>query len=366
MNKKTSSKTKKLGVGLLCLLSANVVNAASLVSVAEVEAWEKGMVQRFWCNVSTPNRYQISSHGNALLEWIKPIGSYVKQGEVLAQQQTYYLQRDVNTLELELAAANIEKDYERTELSRLQKLDRQVLSEFALQEQENKFKLAELKAKQLQQKLETSLYRLAHLAHQAPVDGVVVEMHVEPGESISQGQLLATIEPTEQRELQCQLPVKKYHELSGVAGLMSASYTLQDNGTLHYLRGNQIAATEKQVVNFILGFDAHQGSKPLVGERTLVEMSLPTSGLASVPYDALEITSGGYYIWHVKEDQSVDRLPVEMLFNINDKAIVRTQLVPGNQVITTGKRGLSVGDTVKVEQSPELMANQTAEGRYES
>ncbi|QTL36455.1 efflux RND transporter periplasmic adaptor subunit [Pseudoalteromonas viridis] len=361
--------TPPISMAFAGLLGASIISpayGANLVSVAELETWEKGMVHNFWCSVSTPSRYQVSSHGTALLEWIKPQGSFVREGEVLAKQHTFYLEREVKTLELELAAAKITQEYEQRELRRLKKLSMEVLSEFDLQEQENKFKLAELNVKQLQQKLEASRYQLAHFEHKAPVSGVIVEMHVEPGQSITQGQLMATIEPSEQRELKCQLPVDKYRAFSGVAGLMNATYRTKDNQSLHYLRGNHIANKEAQVINFILGYEANPGQDSLVGERVSVELSQHRAGLASIPYDALEITNNGYFVWYLRGDQTVDRQSVDVLFNVQDKAIVRTKLAPGNQVITTGKRGLTVGDKVKVEQSNSLMAQQNLEDGYES
>ncbi|MAD90539.1 MAG: hypothetical protein CMK64_12600 [Pseudoalteromonas sp.] len=335
----------------------SIAQAANLVSVAKVGEWEQGMVRDVWCKSISPNFQKISSHSASELEWIKPIGSYVEKGEVIASQNAFYLKKDLKILKLDLEVAEIEHLYEQREMARISALQNKLVTQQELAIQKTKVQLSSAKVKKLKEEVEVLSYRLDKASHIAQVNGVITEVKVEPGQSISSGELLAVIQPEANKELSCELPVKVYHQVAGIKGLFSAQYQTHNNHTLSYKRGNHISDPTKQVINFILGFKELQTSPFLVGERVKVSMSVKSSNLTQVPYDALEITNDGYYVWRVNTESTVDKMAVELVYSKDAMAIVRSELNPGEQVITTGKKGLKPSDKVEVDGVQQVIAS---------
>ena len=339
----------------LCVSASS--EAANLVSVTSVETWNKGLTHQLWCQVSTPNLYKISSHGNAHLDWVKPVGSFVNKSDMVAQQKNFYLENEIKILGFDISTAELTLAFEDKEYKRISTLQNNLISASQLETQLNKVHKAELALKRMQQELSVARYRLEHFNHQSVIDGQIIEVFAEPGQMVAEGQLIATIQPTRGKELKCELPVDVYKQFSGIHGLKKAEYQSSDQVKFNYLRGNQIFDQHKQVVTIYLNTELATQETMLVGERVTVEMRQGSNDFVRLPYDALDISSDGYYVWSVKSDKTVLKKEISIISNVRDAVIVQGELLPGEKVIISGKSGLKNGGKVEVDSEPELVLN---------
>ncbi|ESP93483.1 MULTISPECIES: efflux RND transporter periplasmic adaptor subunit [Pseudoalteromonas] len=334
---------------LSVLISFNAY-AEKLVMVAEVKDWQQGAAIPLWCHARALHKFHITSHSEAQLKWIKPNGSYVEQGEVIALQDAYYLAKQKELLELDLQTAKLTYQLEQSEYQRLQNLSRDHTSEQQLMLRANKVKAAQLAKHRLESQISVATHKLEKLSHTAPISGQIIQIDAQPGQFLSQGELLAIIEPQQAQELSCDMPMHAYQAIGGSQGLKYAMFNAEGLNAMHFLRGSKISSEDKQVVNFVLGYDMSAEVGLLVGESIKVDVSMEQDSLTQIPHDALQIDSSNQFVWRLTNSAHVERIKAEVVFHLRDQVVVRSALQVGEKVVTVGKQGLTEQDLVKVSE----------------
>lgn len=328
---------------LLWTLGGNTAEAASqdrpLVRVDEVKSWQGGSEQTLHCKVQTPHQYQIASHGEARLKWVLSAGTQVEKGQLIAEQDGYYLERDIARLDIELASAEVEASHAGEEYQRLQALSQQQLvSQSQLKDLARISQQAELSARMLDEQLKEARYRLAHLKHHAPAAGQIMALASQPGEHLAIGQGIAQLQPVENKELLCDLPLIHYRQSNE---LTDVSFHLMDGSQLRLSRRSIDLQQDTQTLRIYLQASPAEQERLLLGERLSVVLSHETPGLSRIPHDALELSEDNYYVWQLTPDNNVTQQSVRIIATHEAYLLVESSLVAGDKVVTRGKQGLS-------------------------
>jgi len=316
-----------------------------LVEVAKVEPWSQGAAHTIYCEVETPHTYLLSSHNSARLKWALPEGSQVTRGQLIAEQDGYYITQSIERLKIDIESADIQQEYTAAEYQRIQLLNEQnLVSSSRLNDMYRLSIQANLSKKKLEQQLQELQYREKNLLHIAPVNGQILRLESQPGEYLSDGQTILQLQPIENKELICELPLKKYRQHNQ---LNTAKFTLNGNNNLTLDRSTISLKEDSQTLALYLRADKSMKQTLLLGERLQVVVSYLTQDISRVPHDALELADDGYYVWKLNETQSVSRLAVDIVSTQNDYFLVKSPLQGGDHVVTFGKQGLAEKQQVK-------------------
>jgi len=316
-----------------------------LVEVAKVEPWSHGAAHTIYCEVETPNIYLVSSHNSARLKWALPEGSQVTYGQLIAEQDSYYITQNIERMKIDIESASVQQDYTAAEYQRIQLLNKQSLvSSSRLNDMYRLSIQAKLSKRKLEQQLQELQYRKKNLQHFSPVNGQILKLKSQPGEYLSDGQTILKLQPIENKELICELPLKKYRQHNQ---LNTAIFTLNGINDLTLDRSTISLKEDSQTLALYLRTNNNMKQTLLLGERLQVVVSYLTQDVSRVPHDALELADDGYYVWKLNDTQRVNRLAVDIVSTQNDYFLVKSPLQGGDQVVTFGKQGLAEKQQVK-------------------
>lgn len=329
------------------MLFPTVIVAApiKLVEVSKVENWNHGATHTIHCEVKPPNTYLLSSHNSARLKWLLPEGTQVTNGQLIAEQDGYYIAQSIERLEIEIESAEVQEEYIGSEYKRIRSLnEKNLVSSSRLSDMFRLSLQAKLSTKTLEQQLQELQYRQKNLQHFAPVNGQILSMESQPGEYLDDGQTILKLQPIDNKEIICQLPIKKYRQQNQ---LSTAKFTLHGNIDLMLDRTTLSLKEDSQTLALYLHADKSILRSLLIGERLAVLISYHSQDIVRVPHDALELADDGYYVWKLNDEQKVNRLAVNIVSTKNDFFLVKSPLQGGDQVVTFGKQGLENKQQVK-------------------
>jgi len=334
-------------ISLSALLFPTVIVAApiKLVEVTKVESWNRGATHTIHCEVETPHTYLLSSHNSARLKWVLPEGTEVTNGQLIAEQDGYYIAQSIERLKIEIESADAQQEYTASEYKRIRSLNEQdLVSSSQLNDMHRLSIQANLSKKKLEQQLQELQHRQNNLQHFAPVNGQILSMESQPGEYLDDGQTILKLQPIDNKELICELPLKKYRQHNQ---LSTAKFTFNGNTDLTLDRATLSLKEDSQTLALYLHADKSTQRSLLIGERLVVQVSYQSQDIARVPHDALELTDDAYYVWKLNEEQRVNRLAVTIISTQNDYFLVKSALQGGDRVVTFGKQGLEDKQQVK-------------------
>ncbi|BBM00779.1 hypothetical protein GL2_08530 [Microbulbifer sp. GL-2] len=319
------------------------------VIVEEALGWEQAVEKVLYCTVSTPFTYQISSHAQAQLTTVKPVGSTVNAGELVAEQDSYYLSREIDIIRTDLELVEIQLKHAKDELSRLETLR---VSEMVSQSQLGDLVLQvdtyRLNRQRLKQQLQTNMYRFEHLKHFAPFSGQILQVDASPGERLDMGQRIVRLLPIKKKQFECKVPQEHAPK-----GKSLTDFHFRLHGKLISLRDIGVTV-DINTQNLTLYFDGNSDEfeSLLVGQRfqvSMVEqaakMSL-TESITRVPSDAVKLVGNSHQVWTVDQENKVDKVSVRILDTLASYFIIQSEIKPGDLLVVVGHEGLEVNQNV--------------------
>ena len=332
----------------LLLTNIAVASEAPLVEVANVEAWATGAEHNLYCSVNTPFNYKITSQNAAQLTWLLPEGTQVKQGQIVAKQDDFYLDREIQKLMIDIESAQVLAQYSAEEYQRLNSLNKQnLVSPSQLNNAARQAKQTALAINMLKEQLKEARHRYKHLAHKAPTSGQIFTIAALPGEFLTNDQVIAELQPDNNKELVCQLPLKKYRQSKG---LDESLFKLNNGQTLTLKRKNTALNEDSQTMKLYLAIPSQLSNKMLIGERISVTMSYQSAKLTRIPHDALAQVTDGHYTWRLMLDNKVQRLPITIVSTQAEHFLIQSDLQADDIVVTFGKQGLKENQQVQTAQ----------------
>jgi len=347
-----------LSLCLLALLTPlmSYGQSAPLVEVAKVKPWENGAAHNMHCIVAAPDLYQISSHTDARLLWSLPEGTQVSKGQVIAEQDSYYMDREIEQLKIDIASATVQDDFAQKELMRISALNKKQLVSASNVNQLSKLaRQASLAKALLNAHLKELKYRHKNLIHYAPEDGQILTRQADLGKNLQDGEQILQFIPTSRNELMCEIPLQKYRQSQQ---LQNVVFTHTDKGSFSLNRQSYALDEKSQTVKIYLNANHETQQNMLIGERVKVTTRYYNSVLTRVPYDALELAENASYVWTVEADNTVKRMPVDVIETHANFFLVKSALKAGDSVVTLGKQGLRneqlVSTTSNLAMTPDL------------
>jgi RND family efflux transporter MFP subunit len=325
------------------------------VVLEKVLAHSRGVTNGLACEVTAPNSFRIASHATAELQHILPVGSSVRKGDIVAKQDDTYLSRQIAIIKTDIAAAKLSRDYAKDEYQRLMKLNNKGLTSASeLNNLKMQLDSSILKIERLQQELEIAQTRHSRLVHRAPFDSQVIAVDTEPGTQLMEGQTMLRLLSTQNKQLECRLPVSAYQTINALK-----SYRYDLDGMPLKLReiGQQVDAQRQEL---ILYFDhpAKDKRDVLVGFKLSANMTMMSEQITKVPSDAVELDNGRYYTWRINTDNAVEKIEVKILENHDTHYIVESDLRAGDKLVVSGQQGLSVGQRIDIGDDVQQSSNQ--------
>ncbi|WP_164519209.1 efflux RND transporter periplasmic adaptor subunit [Pseudoalteromonas rubra] len=317
------------------------------VFVEQAEEVANGAVSSLSCEFMSQRIFVLSAAVDAELTSILPVGSQVKKNQLVASQDNFYVQNELQKNKIKLAQrqhdlAFHQSEYDRrknqgehvspSELHRLKWQVRTSMSEIALAESEIARLSRDSKKAQLR----------------APGD-FEVERHLSKlGQFVSRGEPVAQLSPLSGNEVVCDMPLS--FAAHGSYELASFSYNRQP---LTLKRVSNVVNTNTQSKRIYL--NEPDGSVLDVGQRISVEMVHTTQQkLFRISADALNFDlDGSAYVWAIDDNKSASRVEVSMIqgTSFNARTTVSGALTHGMRLVVRGANMLSDGETVELVNS---------------
>lgn len=297
------------------------------------------------CVVSAPVTHRIASHASAELLQLLPVGTTVRKGQLVAKQDNVYLSRHIALIKLDIEAARVAMAFAEDEFKRAEMLSQRGIASSA---ELNKFKLqldsAKLKMQRYEFELQSAEIRFKRLQHFAPFDAQVIAVNSEPGAQLSEGQAILQLMSTQNKQLECQLPVLAYQNTLRLKG-----HRFEFNGKPIQLK--EVSQTlDASAEHLTLYFDHPAKDKRdiLVGYRQEISMALQADNISKIPTDAVELEGINYHTWRVAANGKVERLKVDILGSTDSYYIVQSDVKAGDRLVVRGQQGLIQGQTVEL------------------
>ena len=328
-----------------CLFSAGLSASVKKVSIAQALHHGNDVTHTLTCVVAAPVTYRIASHASAELLQLLPVGSSVKKGQLVAKQDNLYLQQQLELIKTDIESARVAKAFAADEYNRALMLSKKGL---ASSSELNKFKLqldsASLKMRRLELEMQTAEMRTKRLNHYAPFDAQVTEVSSEPGAQLAEGQPILRLMSTQNKQLECKLPVLAYQNSVALKG-----HRFDFNGKPLKLR-EVSQQVDSSAENLTLYFDhpAKDRRDILVGYQQEITMAAKADNITKVPYEAVELEGINFRAWRVNDDGIVERIDVEVLSKLDSFYVVQSAIQPGDSLVVRGQQGLIAGQQVEL------------------
>ena len=191
----------------------------------------------------------------------------------------------------------------------------------------------------------------------APFKGVVAQVPVREQESISAGQLIATLIDVNTLEVTVNLPAQVVAESQEVEDrgsfvILEAAPDTRIDAT--FKEANLLADTASQTYGVTFTFEPRANIVILPGMNATVELTsarrseTTATNRISVPLSAILGDGDSKYVWVVDQDSmTVSRREVTVADGIGQYAIVTEGLAPGETIATAGASFLADGMQVR-------------------
>ncbi len=333
-----------IGLCVPCWSMAQTANAKR-VSIEQALHHGSDVIHTLPCVVAAPVTYRIASHASAELLQLLPVGTSVRKGQLVAKQDDGYFSRNLALIKTDIESARIAKTFAEDEYNRANMLSKKGLASSA---ELNKFKLqldsAGLKMQRLALELQSAEVRFKRLSHYAPFDAQVIAVNSEPGAQLAEGQPILQLMSTQNKQLECKLPIMAYQNTLSLQG-----HRFDFNGKPLKLREvSQQLDSSAEHLTLYFDHPAKDKRDLLVGYRQEITMAVQADNISKVPYDAVELEGITYHTWRVKNDGSVERLKVDILGSLDAYYIVQSDVKPGDKLVVRGQQGLVSGQQVEL------------------
>ena len=336
-------------ITVIGLLAASVVHtaepAATLVTVAPVEAQQLAPVMWVPANVISRHDSQIASEQEGQIVWVAEMGSKLKRGEALAKIDSEALSLRLTEQEAILKRLRASESYYEKQLQRLQTLiANNNIARTEMDATERDRDINEATIQQQQALIAQTKLAISKATITAPFDGVVAQQRVQQGEYVQAGQPVAQLVDIAGLDVQVQAPI-------ALAPFISSSKRLSVEYAGKVIELPVRAFTPTGNVNsrtFEVRLDARQlDATPGLAVRVAVPKSIAEQTLV-VPRDALVIREQQMYVLRVAADGVAQRMPVTAGAGTGSKIAVSADLKVGDQVIIRGAESTQHGQKVRL------------------
>jgi RND family efflux transporter MFP subunit len=288
--------------------------------------------------------------GGRMVERRVELGQSVKAGQVLATLDAQDYRLSAVAAREALAAAQTDRDQQRTDYQRFEELRAKgFISAADLERRKSALDAAAARYKQAAAQAEVSGNQADYATLKAPTAGVVTGIDAEAGQVVSAGQSVVRLAPTTEKEVAIAIPESR---LAALRRTPEVKVSLWAGGAALRGRVREIApvadaATRSFPARITL---LEPPLEAAFGMTATVSFDTPLPGAALLlPLQALLREGDATYVWKLdRERMTVQRAPISIASISGNEVVAGSGVQPGDTVVTAGVHLLKDGQKVKL------------------
>ena len=347
---------RALSLAALCLLLADASPAQgppeSPVRYTEAREHSVRRMIQLPGSVDARTTSLVASEGPGLVsEMLAREGDAVRKGQPLARLSISTLEARLKSAQAQLREAASRRRLAQLTLERARGLfESKVVSQQDLDSAQSEFEAWQGRADTLEAEIARLTLDMDHSTIKAPFGGTVVAEHAEAGEWVAVGGSVVEIISLQELDIRVEVPERYFSSLNPGA---VASVTFDS------LPGLQV---EGRVSAVVPRADPQARTFPIkvrvanregrIGPGMLAQISFPAGEAYSatvVPKDAVVTQGNEKFVYLIKDDRTVDLMPVKPHEAIGSWIVVEGKIVAGQKVVTRGNERLRPGAHVSAE-----------------
>lgn len=356
---------KNLKVMMFIFLNGLILNQAyaqasqnsgpppSPVKVEKARMLEELPTATMMGTIYSQNQVQLTAGVNGRLDWVVEPGSYLRQGDKIAQVELLPLQLRQAERKTQFERAKINFAYLKNELKRQNKLRaKNSISQLQLDQTQSQvdiakadLNIAELQLKQINQELERATIV-------SPFEGVITQRHRRAGFDVNRSDILVDILDIKNLEVRVFIPVKYLAHIRADTAVKLSSKNSQ--AVTDAFVSTIIPAADPLSQTFEMRIKIPKKNTDVWSIGQLLDVQFPIASHAmslAVHRDALLLRSDGTYIIKIDENNIAHRLKVEVGKGYNDWVTVDGEINEGDQIAVRGAERLIEGQTVVIQKA---------------
>ncbi|MFO2463824.1 efflux RND transporter periplasmic adaptor subunit [Pseudomonas sp. 15FMM2] len=275
-------------------------------------------------------------------------GERVKANQPLAELDPQDVRLQLEATRAQVAAAEANLSLVRAERDRYKTLmDRQMVSRSQYDNSENLYRSGLARLKQIKAEFDVASNQAGYAVLRAPQDGVVARRAVEVGQVVSAGQTVFTLATDGEREVLISFPEQAFGRFKIDQPVSVELWSQPGQRFAGRIRELSPAADPKSRT-FAARVAFTAGKVPAeLGQSARVFIQTDGVIALSVPLSALSAENGASYVWLVKTDNTLKRMPVRIgAFGENGVPVLEG-LNPSDWVVAAGVHVLHEGQQVR-------------------
>lgn len=290
----------------------------------------------------TPVAFRI---GGQIRQRLVQAGDRVTAGQVLFRLDDHDVRQALVASEAQVAAARAEADHAERERSRAAALqEQQIVSEQAYELALTAATAARERLRAAEAQRAQAQNLLAYTNLEAPSDGVVTEVHAEPGQVVAPGQTVAVVALDGPREAEVFLPETRHADPPSEALASVWGDPREWRASLRELAGSADPLARTWRARFALEGDT--ATLPL-GATVRLVFREGAGALQRVPASAIFENGDGTHVWLVR-NQQVELVPVRVRRIDEEYAFLEASLPEESVVVALGVHLLQPAQAVRV------------------
>ena len=295
--------------------------------------------------VVSRNDARISGEVGGTLAWIAEPGVNVKRGATIARIDGERLALALRDNEAALKRLEAQLQLLATQRARLQTLGNDVVSQSQLDEALSRERMAEQDVEQARVARDRARLDLSRATVRAPFDGIVAERLLQAGEFVASGTPLLRLVNDRDLEVVARAPMTTADSVG--AGAVAQLIDGDRRGPGKVRAVIPVGDERSRMVELRIAL-ADQGWR--VGAPVRVEIApRQLKPVVTVPRDAVILRQGSSYVMRVKQDNTAERVAVNIGPGSASQVQIEGVLQAGDRVVVRGAERLEPGQTVKVQ-----------------
>lgn len=345
-----SSFIALLTTSLLVLSSASVAQQPppKLVRVSEVVTTEITPTISVPGTIFSRNEVQITAGVGGRLEMVAEPGTIIERGQSVARidRTTLLLQRAEQEALLERAEISVRQltsDLRR----QLELAESDLVSEFDIEQTRANRDLAASDANIIRVRIRQIDDQIRRAETLAQFTGIVTGRLRRAGEDVARGEVLARMTDTENMEVRAFVPLKHLPRTNVGRRLDVFESGNRYEGTIRAL----IPTGDVRSQTFEARIDLPDEARASWAVGQLVSVAIPVSAgepTLTVPRDALVLRQSGQFVYRISEQNTAERIDVDIGASQGELIAVTGPLREGDRVAVRGAEGLTHGAPVRI------------------
>lgn len=311
-------------------------------------------------SLESPEVVQIKPEINALVEEVHAReGSKVSPGQLLYTLDAKTIQNELDSARAELQRAGAELENTESTHERFRRLfESRTISREEYEERLTAFRTAQAEVTRLKAQVQLMQERLDDSVIRAPMDGVIAEHQVDPGDYVEAGETLVVLYRINPLEISFRIPeayMDRVKPGQRVHVELTTGTIPEHEGEVSFVSPNIDQATRKFLVKARVA-NSDEALKPGAFASAAVVLNVREDRPA-VPERALVSRRTGYALF-VVENGTAKRRQVQIGLRRPGIVEIVSGVEVGETVVTAGQMRLEDGLQVRVEEDPQANATE--------